>query len=606
MRRTRFILIIVVLCLARTSSSAQSTIFVDHLAQSNLANGLSWQSAYSNLQDALAAVQPGDEIWMSEGIYTPDIGTGVSKGDRAALFNIPDGITIYGGFSAQELSLAERDLDNHETILSGDLDQNDQGQIELENPSRFENSYGLVLLELIFDQVILDGLTISAAHGNDRDFAKQALRYINSTGVLVLRNVGFKENVTIGSTIVLGGFCSCDGFDTVLENVTIENNYGGQVGGINSSVGNVKLFRTSIISNRSNNFSAIRKFHGEIVIIESEISNNVSTGSHTIWIDDEGSGYLGIWSSRIIGNRVEGSSHGGGAITLSESHLQSVNNIYSGNQTATDGGAILLADFTAEIVNDLFAFNHASDGGGAISTRDIQVTLISNSIFYKNTSADGTTLEIKGQNSIEFVNSIIDTGGGDGAIGTHIPIVGTPIFRNDVGPDQIGGTRDDDFRIDVGSITIDRGRLEALPTDRFDLDGDGDTDEVVPFDIDGRWRIYSASGSDGAVDIGPYEFGSSATNTNPDVFDELPMPNTRESVHIYPIPAHHIVTITVAEKAGFIRFTLFDSLGKSHGVVFEGMMLPGESFKLDVSKHARGIYYLVDQARGLFGSLIVL
>lgn len=61
-------------------------------------DGTSWKDAYVDLQDALAVAQPGDEIWVAAGIYTPDRGTG----DRSATFELVSGVGMYGGFAGWE------------------------------------------------------------------------------------------------------------------------------------------------------------------------------------------------------------------------------------------------------------------------------------------------------------------------------------------------------------------------------------------------------------------------------------------------------------------------------------------------------------------------
>jgi hypothetical protein len=65
-----------------------------------------------------------------------------------------------------------------------------------------------------------------------------------------------------------------------------------------------------------------------------------------------------------------------------------------------------------------------------------------------------------------------------------------------------------DLRLSAGSPCIDAGDNNSIPADTADLDGDGDVNEPIPFDLDGNPRIVGA-----AVDMGAYE--SDITNTPP-------------------------------------------------------------------------------------------
>jgi len=84
-------------CSFASPAFAQSVIHVD--ADAGGANdGTSWEDAFVYLQDALAAAEPGNEIWIAEGVYRPDQGGGVTAGDREARFVVPAGLALYGGF----------------------------------------------------------------------------------------------------------------------------------------------------------------------------------------------------------------------------------------------------------------------------------------------------------------------------------------------------------------------------------------------------------------------------------------------------------------------------------------------------------------------------
>jgi len=51
-------------------------IYVDASKLDDNGDGLSWQTAKKYLQSALALAISGDEIWVAQGTYYPDEGTG--------------------------------------------------------------------------------------------------------------------------------------------------------------------------------------------------------------------------------------------------------------------------------------------------------------------------------------------------------------------------------------------------------------------------------------------------------------------------------------------------------------------------------------------------
>lgn len=94
---------------------AQSVIFVDASSPCTAnCDGLSWATAFSDLQDGLAAWQSGQEIWVARGVYHP----GNSAFDS---FEIPSGVKMLGGFAPGALSRSQRNLALDSTILSGNI-----------------------------------------------------------------------------------------------------------------------------------------------------------------------------------------------------------------------------------------------------------------------------------------------------------------------------------------------------------------------------------------------------------------------------------------------------------------------------------------------------
>ncbi len=117
-------------------------------------NGLTWGTAYTHLQDALAAhaTQDFDQIWVAEGSYRPDQGSGL----RGPSFKIPSGVRVYGGFEGDELELKLRDWDKHETILSGGI-----GALGIH-----DNSFNVVVFDDVRLGTRLDGFTIQKGNAD--------------------------------------------------------------------------------------------------------------------------------------------------------------------------------------------------------------------------------------------------------------------------------------------------------------------------------------------------------------------------------------------------------------------------------------------------------
>lgn len=114
------------LAAAQPATAAETTWYVDIDATGNGSGG-SWANAFVSLQDALAKAANGDTIWLAEGVYYPDTGSGQTNNSQNARFAIPAGVKLYGGFDpgVGADAFAERDAAQYPTVLSGDIDGND-------------------------------------------------------------------------------------------------------------------------------------------------------------------------------------------------------------------------------------------------------------------------------------------------------------------------------------------------------------------------------------------------------------------------------------------------------------------------------------------------
>ncbi len=121
---------------------------------------LSWVNA-CELQTALGVAVSGDEIWVAAGTYKPTSGT-----DRTISFVLKNGVAIYGGFAGTETTLGGRDPAANPTILSGDLNGDDNANVQSDEPTRADNSYHVVSSSGMTSTAILDGFTITAGNAN--------------------------------------------------------------------------------------------------------------------------------------------------------------------------------------------------------------------------------------------------------------------------------------------------------------------------------------------------------------------------------------------------------------------------------------------------------
>ncbi len=234
-------LLTLIFCLIFAQSGQGSIIYVDPDA-SGVNNGASWSNAYWCLQDALAVAQYGDEVLVADGTYKPDqrivinprLGPEVvASGDRAATFQLIDGVTLKGGYAGFDHDDPNTiDIEQYQSILSGDLAGNDAMVNTLLDlflePTRSENSYHVVTADQTVSTTILDGFLISAGTANERDYPHNSGGGMRNSGSsLSVLNCIFHSNVAMeGGGVINEGEC-----DPNFVNCKFEQNAAIIVGG---------------------------------------------------------------------------------------------------------------------------------------------------------------------------------------------------------------------------------------------------------------------------------------------------------------------------------------------------------------------------------------
>jgi hypothetical protein len=220
--------------LSISTSIHGSVLFVDgDVAASG--NGLSWSEAFKTIQEALAISQPGDEIWVADGIYLP----GNSYADT---FQLESDVHLYGGFNGTENSIVNRNWKVNETILTGDIDGDD-------NEYRI-NGVNISHVVTGAESSGIDGFTIVRGDAFwDDYFEGGGLLNINTS--FVVRNCIFDQNEAF-----YGGAISNIDASITIENCIFRNNeaYGhgdDGCGGAIENTGLLEIIDSSFISNDS-------------------------------------------------------------------------------------------------------------------------------------------------------------------------------------------------------------------------------------------------------------------------------------------------------------------------------------------------------------------
>lgn len=241
---------------------------------------------------------------------------------------------------------------------------------------------------------------------------------------------------------------------------------------------------------------------GSLTVIGSTIlDNQAAFGGGGI----SNAGDLVVFNSTFQGN-VAGNGGGLANEALAGSDVtptaQVVNTTFSGNQAVFQGGAIDGVDGTLTLQNSTIADNVILSGsvtGGGLSLAEDGAATVSNSILARNDSGDVyfngpvNNLVSQGANLVGFGNAIdAFTAPGD-QTGVTTPGL-LPLADNE------GSTAT--YALASTSPALNAGDVSLLPTDRLDLDGDGDTTEPLPLDQRGvGFRRVSGSG----LDIGAFE-----------------------------------------------------------------------------------------------------
>ncbi|WOK06112.1 LamG-like jellyroll fold domain-containing protein [Imperialibacter roseus] len=433
------------------------TIYVKADA-SGLNNGTSWTNAYTDLQDALAAAADGDQIWVANGVYRPD---GINAGNTSLSFVITQNdLSIFGGFDGIEGSLGERYADPSQTVLSGDLNGDDDFNFSFIS----DNSNNVVIISNVTG-VYLDGLTISGGNA-----AGDGGGIYSSTAEFSINNV-FVEYNYAGTS---GGGAYITGTSITILNSHFQNNQATTGGGAYLDASEPFIYRSVFQYNDAVSGGGLYMNGSNL------IDNSVS------------------YYNKFLNNGATATT--GGGIYLQESYFEAFQNLFAGNFAYDYGGAIVVDDLsTSIVVNSTIADNASNDGPGALNFFSGASIQIDNSIFWGNTSVAqaGSLKNFNDGGAFTIQNSIVEDWDNTAyAAETESNIYLTdPLFIN---------SANQDYHLLLASPAIDAGDNFVLEQpwyiDIFDEDQDADYLEYAPYDLGKNPRYYNFT-----VDLGAFE-----------------------------------------------------------------------------------------------------
>lgn len=411
-------------------------------------DGSDWDHAYADLQDAIADVCSGGEIWVAAGTYYPTSGT-----SRSIYFELPGGSSLYGGFDGTETAVGQADPASNVTILSGDLDE--------DNVMDNSNSYHVVYLPSMSGDILIQGVTVRMGRANGSGSNKNYGGAIYATGassrVLTLNECIIEDNEASSR----GGGVGIDDIQLEINDCVFDNNAAtssgqGWGGAIHSEDGKVTMKRTEVTGNSG--------------------------------FERAGAVYLHVSSSSLFDRCFfdDNDADNGGCIFVEGGGgVQFHNSIFTGNASNTSNA--IIHNHTSnnlKVVNCSFDDNstaHASHASCVSKHSNTAAVYLYNNIMWGNSSTSGD--EIKDDDDIIAEDCIVE-GGWSGTNQTNI------IDQN---PNWTGTY------------------LDLTSSSTYAIDAGTDANQPYSEDYDGDDRIYDSSAGGGDdIDLGAQEYQSSS------------------------------------------------------------------------------------------------
>ncbi|QEC44428.1 choice-of-anchor Q domain-containing protein [Pseudobacter ginsenosidimutans] len=445
--------LILVACMIAVPSSAQNIRYVKPVS-SGSGDGSSWLNASSDIQAMINISASGDEIWVATGTYKPnrrsDNANTITPGNIHNAFVPKPGLKLYGGFSGNETTIAQRNAANlNSSILSGDYNDNDvvTGEGGFLSMSGFTENTNHIMMLVAVSNVTIDGFVLKG--GNE----------YNTTAPVVN---GLITSTGIGTGLYFNGSNNIN-----ITNCKIENNQGS---GVYLTNGSIAFENCQFIRNKA--------LAGAAMFLE----NTSPSFNHCHFFGNWGSG-AGMYNRNAhpilthCSFTYNFAGNSGGAIyNIEGSAPMIINCVFAHNQAITQGGAIFndrSGDFT--ISSSTFAGNQVpvpggmqghAIGGNFGSAAGTKTVTLDNCIIWVSPSFSGNNALAENFGRYVINNCLLQyTGSGYNVTGTWSNL--DPQFMNYMSPaglDNLIGTKDDGLQVNPASPAVNAGNQSLIPS----------------------------------------------------------------------------------------------------------------------------------------------
>ena len=465
---------------------------VDTQATKAMQDGLTWDTAFDTIQEAIDAVEAlgGGQVWVAAGTYAeerPDD----PAGDGSLV--LVSGVHVYGGFAGTETYLHEANWALNVTVIDG---SNGRGP-------------GVAAYHVVkgADNATLDGFTITGGNANGGATARRrGGGMYNDRASPTVTNCTFLWNsaeqgrgggmyndsaspavtnctFTANSAYYEGGGMYNDSASPTVANCTFTANSAGGGGGMfNWQSSSPTVTNCTFAGNSAGYGGGMYTYDSSPTVTNCAFAGNWSSGRGGGMWSDRAS--LTVANCTFTANSACGDGGGIGSWRLSS--LTTTNCTFSANSART-GGGMYTYDSSPTVTNCTLTANSAEVGGGM--RNDDASPTVTNCILWGDEDF-GYAPEISNASSSPVVTYSCVEGG-----------YGVPADENIDAHPQFVNADGGDLRLCAGSPCIDTGR---------DTSGAGygtviDDIRGVPRPQDGDGQGAGTTGDGSDYDMGAYE-----------------------------------------------------------------------------------------------------